>query len=270
MVIGDSARCRPIVCCRNSRRWRRRSASRRELCISAATSAASANMRRRRPTWASRSLRRSRIMASAAPSHPPAVSKDASAPIRCAWPCRPPNKARPSSSTSAPASAPRASCASRSTRATWFPKAGSSTRRASRPPIRGTFYQEPHGTILPLGGNQAYKGFGIGLLLDMLVGGLSGAPCSRPESPPRSANAVLFLLFDSEHFAGGEHFRKEVNDLAANVRGSKPKVGATVTLPGDPERRERTRRGATGLQLDDGTWGQLTALAKELKVAVPV
>ncbi len=134
----------------------------------------------------------------------------------------------------------------------------------------GTFYHEPRGTILPLGGNQAYKGFGIGLLLDMLVGGLSGAPCSRPESPPRTANAVLFLLFDSEHFAGGEHFRKEVNDLAANVRGSKPKAGATVTLPGDPERRERTRRGAAGLQLDDGTWGQLTALAKELKVAAPL
>ena len=132
-----------------------------------------------------------------------------------------------------------------------------------------TFYQTPPGTILPLGGNQAYKGFGIGLLLDMLVGGLSGAPCSRPETAPRTANAVLFLLFDSNHFAGAEHFRKEVNDLAANVRSSKPKAGATVTLPGDPERRERTRRSAEGITLDDGTWKQLTALATELRVPTP-
>ena len=105
----------------------------------------------------------------------------------------------------------------------------------------GTFYREPRGTILPLGGQQAYKGFGIGLLLDMLVGGLSGAPCSRPEIEPRSANAVLFMLFDSKHFAGAEHFRMEVNDLAANVRGSKPMAGATVTLPGDPERLQQQR-----------------------------
>ncbi len=39
----------------------------------------------------------------------------------------------------------------------------------------GVLYHEPKGTILPLGGQQAYKGFGLGLLLDMLVGGLSGA-----------------------------------------------------------------------------------------------
>jgi uncharacterized oxidoreductase len=133
----------------------------------------------------------------------------------------------------------------------------------------GTFYRQPPGTILPLGGGQAYKGFGIGLLLDMLVGGLSGAPCSRPGIGPRSANAVLFLLFDSEHFAGAEHFRREVNDLAANVRGSKAKAGATITLPGDPERRERARRSAEGIALDAGTWGQLTALANELRVTPP-
>jgi uncharacterized oxidoreductase len=81
---------------------------------------------------------------------------------------------------------------------------------------------------------------------------------------------VLFLLFDCEHFAGAAHFRREVSDLAANVRGSRPKAGATITLPGDPERRERARRSAAGVALDDGTWGQLTALASELKVKVPV
>jgi uncharacterized oxidoreductase len=132
-----------------------------------------------------------------------------------------------------------------------------------------TFYQSPPGTILPLGGNQAYKGFGIGLLLDMLVGGLSGAPCSRPESAPRTANAVLFILFDSNHFAGVAHFQKEVNNLAVNVRSSKPKPGAAVTLPGDPERRERARRSGEGITLDKGTWDQLTALANQLKVIVP-
>jgi uncharacterized oxidoreductase len=131
----------------------------------------------------------------------------------------------------------------------------------------GVLYREPKGTILPLGGTQAYKGFGLGLLLDMLAGGLSGAPCSRPEIEPRSANAVVFVLFDPACFAGAEHFRHEVGDLAANVRRSPPVIpGASIQLPGDPERRERTRRLAEGIVLDEGTWGQLQDLAGRLGV----
>jgi uncharacterized oxidoreductase len=135
----------------------------------------------------------------------------------------------------------------------------------------GVLYREPRGTILPLGGPQAYKGFGLGLLLDMLVGGLSGGPCSRPEVEPRSANAVLFLVLDPEQFAGAEHFRTEVTTLAANVRGSRranPEV--SIQLPGDPERRERERRQREGISLDEGTWKQLAALAQRWQVEVPV
>jgi uncharacterized oxidoreductase len=134
----------------------------------------------------------------------------------------------------------------------------------------GVLYHDPRGTILPLGGPQAYKGFGIGLLLDMLVGGLSGAPCSRPELGPRSANAVLFVLWDSEHFSGAEHFNREITTLVDNVRSCPRAEGVpAILLPGDPERRERTRRSSEGIRLDDGTWGQLTGLAGRLGVAIP-
>ncbi len=133
----------------------------------------------------------------------------------------------------------------------------------------GVLYREPRGTILPLGGPQAYKGFGIGLLLDMFVGGLSGAPCSRPDAPNLVANAVLFILLDIEHFAGAGHFLAEVSELAASVRGCPRAEGIEeILLPGDPERRAAARR-AQGIALDDGTWGQLTAVASRLKVAVP-
>jgi uncharacterized oxidoreductase len=133
----------------------------------------------------------------------------------------------------------------------------------------GVLYKEPKGTILPLGGTQAYKGFGLGLLLDMLAGGLSGAPCSRPELGPISANAVVFVLFDPAKFAGVEHFDREVGDLAGNVRSSPATPGATIQLPGDPERRERQRRAKEGITLDEGTWGQLQDLAERLGVKVP-
>jgi uncharacterized oxidoreductase len=131
-------------------------------------------------------------------------------------------------------------------------------------------YRQPYGTILPLGGSQAYKGFGIGLLLDMFAGGLSGAPCSRPEGPSLVANAVLFIVLDIEHFAGAEHFLSEVTMLAGSVRGCPRAEGCSeILLPGDPERREKARRNASGITLDDGTWGQLLAIAQRLSVAAP-
>jgi uncharacterized oxidoreductase len=133
----------------------------------------------------------------------------------------------------------------------------------------GVLYREPRGTILPLGGSQAYKGFGLGLVLDMLAGGLSGAPCSRPEIGPRSANAVLFVLLSPAAFAGADHFRTEVTTLAANVRSCPPVPGGTITLPGGPERAARARRLREGVPLDEGSWGQLTELARRLGVDPP-
>jgi hydroxycarboxylate dehydrogenase B len=134
----------------------------------------------------------------------------------------------------------------------------------------GVLYHDPRGTILPLGGAQAYKGFGIGLLLDMFAGGLSGGPCSRPGVPLLGGNAVFFQVLDAEQFAGAEHFRREVTDLAESVRTCPRAEGvAEILLPGDPERRERARRRRDGIRLDEGTWSQLTAAAGRLGVAVP-
>src|SRR5207247_1828817 len=107
----------------------------------------------------------------------------------------------------------------------------------------GVLYKDPRGSILPLGGPQAYKGFGIGLLLDMFAGGLSGAPCSKPTAPNLVANAVLFIVLDISQFAGAQHFLSEVSELAQSVRTCPRAEGIKeILLPGDPERREKARR----------------------------
>jgi uncharacterized oxidoreductase len=135
----------------------------------------------------------------------------------------------------------------------------------------GVLYREPRGSILPLGGIQSgYKGFGLGLLLDVFAGALSGGQCSHPDVKPRSANAVFFLVLDIDRFAGREHFLHEVQRLSEAVRTCPCAPGVKeITLPGDPERRERARRQASGIPLDEGTWGQLRALAERLGVVPP-
>jgi len=131
-------------------------------------------------------------------------------------------------------------------------------------------YHEPLGTILPLGGAQAYKGFGLGLLLDMLAGGLSGGPCSNPDAPRMVCNAVFFLVMDVEQFAGAEHFLREVTTLAEAVRSCPRAEGVNEILcPGDPERKQRQTRVQNGIPLDDGTWSQLSAAATQRRVPIP-
>jgi len=134
----------------------------------------------------------------------------------------------------------------------------------------GVLYKEPRGSILPLGGNQGYKGFGIGLVLDMLVGGFSGAPCSTPGLPNMSGNAVFFLVLDIDQFSGAEHFLREVSGLSQNVKSCPKADGAgDIMVPGEPERRSCAARRLSGIPLDDGTWKQLTTLAEKLSVPTP-
>ncbi len=136
----------------------------------------------------------------------------------------------------------------------------------------GVLYHDPKGTILPLGAQQSYKGFGLGLLLDMFAGGLSGAPCSTPGVESKSANAVFFLLLNPEKFAGITHFLNETTSLSANVQDCPKADGVThdIILPGQLEAAEKTKRLKSGLFLDDGTWQQIQELALKYKVVLPV
>ena len=135
-----------------------------------------------------------------------------------------------------------------------------------------TLYGDPPGTILPMGGNQAYKGFGLSFLIEMFCSGLSGAPCvSDNPTAPMGFNAAFFIIIDPELFAGFNHLKREVLDLETYVR-SVPKIDeeAEITLPGDPEKKMVLNRLKNGIVFDKGNWQALRELAHELKVEVPL
>ncbi len=128
-------------------------------------------------------------------------------------------------------------------------------------------YVDPPGSILPMGGDQAYKGFGLALTIDMLAGGLSGGWCSRPNPEPPLGNDALFMLLDPARLGVLDHFLTEVTNLSAHVRSCPTVEGVgEILLPGDPERRTLAYRSVHGIPLDEGNWGQLTGLARELGV----
>ena len=130
-------------------------------------------------------------------------------------------------------------------------------------------YANPPGTILPMGGPQAYKGFGLGLIVEIFAGALSGGVTIREKPINQNGNCVFMLALDPAHLGGASHFAAEVTQLVAFMRGC-PRVDGcdAIQLPGDPERRVKAQRQAGGIPLDEGNWSQLTALAKKLGVDI--
>jgi hydroxycarboxylate dehydrogenase B len=131
-------------------------------------------------------------------------------------------------------------------------------------------YESPRGTILPLGGTQAYKGFGLGLILDLWAGGLSGGGCSQTTQPHVPGNHVFFLVLDPAGLAGRDILLDQAAELAGWIRATPriPEVDS-ILLPGDPERRMLADRTAGGIPLDDAHWGKLVELAARLGIGVP-
>jgi uncharacterized oxidoreductase len=132
-------------------------------------------------------------------------------------------------------------------------------------------YEPPLGTILPMGGAQSYKGFGLSLILDMLAGGLTGGRSCFEAAPPQpKGNNVVFVLLDPSHFAGSECLLREATGVAGFVRQTPPSEGVdAITLPGDPERKILAERSAKGIPIDEGHWAKLVEVARPLAVEVP-
>ena len=121
-----------------------------------------------------------------------------------------------------------------------------------------------------MGGAQAYKGFGLGLMIEILTGALSGGNCAKAVPYPKKGNCVFILLMDPAKFGGADHFQSEVGQLTEYVK-SCPRVAGCdeVILPGDPERRLAAQRRREGIALDDENWNALIKLGQQLGITTP-
>jgi len=133
-----------------------------------------------------------------------------------------------------------------------------------------SLYGDPPGSIVPMGGDQAYKGFGLSLMIDILCGALSGGCTARPVKYPKLGNCVFMMLLNPARFGGVEHFQAEVKQLVEYVRSCPTVEGVEkIILPGDPERGVYQQRAENGIPLDEENWGKLIELATELNVSPP-
>jgi uncharacterized oxidoreductase len=127
-----------------------------------------------------------------------------------------------------------------------------------------TFYGPPPGAILPFGG---HKGYGLGLITEMLAGALTGGSCSTP-GVTRVVNNMTTIVLDPTFFQSEEAFSREAERFIAFVKSSKKtSPDGDILMPGELEARTREKRLRDGIELDETTWRQIQETCRSVKVS---
>ncbi len=124
------------------------------------------------------------------------------------------------------------------------------------------------GAMLPLGGDQfGYKGFGIGLVVEVMSGVLS--PSGFSYLPSKRGNGLFFQVVDIGSFMPVEEFKRQVDALVQKIKSSKLRPGFTeILMPGEPEYRTEKERLKSGISVPDKTWEEIKTTASALGLDV--
>jgi hydroxycarboxylate dehydrogenase B len=129
---------------------------------------------------------------------------------------------------------------------------------------------DPPGTLLPFGGDQAYKAFGLSVLLDVLVSGLAGGFCPPAPDGTVEFNNVLMVVWSPARFAGESQLRGQADHLIAALRATPTKPGVSaIQLPGDRALAVKARRLVEGIPVSGRLWRELLTVARQRGVEVP-
>jgi ureidoglycolate dehydrogenase (NAD+) len=126
--------------------------------------------------------------------------------------------------------------------------------------------------LLPMGGP---KGYGLGMIVEILGGVLSGAAIAHElgnmyDDLDRPQNVGHWMLaIDVEAIMPRAVFDERIESLAAMVRATQPLDEARpVLMPGEPEERTSAVRAVDGIPLPDDTIAELTELSERYQVPI--
>lgn len=116
---------------------------------------------------------------------------------------------------------------------------------------------DPHEakSLSPIGD---YKGFGLGMMVEILCAVLSGSVIGKDmlamfTSPPEAQRKVshFFMVIDIDSFISSTVFKDTLSSMAKRIRSEKPIKDAKVQVPGDPEKHEFKKRIVDGIPCID-------------------
>jgi uncharacterized oxidoreductase len=130
-------------------------------------------------------------------------------------------------------------------------------------------FRDSEVAMLPFGGPVGYKGYGLGMMIDAIAGGLSWAGCSSAQ-PTRGGSGYFALAIKIDSFIDPDEFKRETKILIDWVKSSPTMPGVTKILaPGDIEEETRQMRTASGIPVEEITWEEICTAAASVGVPLP-
>jgi L-lactate dehydrogenase len=125
------------------------------------------------------------------------------------------------------------------------------------------------GSLLPVGGvDHGHKGFGFGLLVEMLTQGLSGY--GRADAPKDWGAAVLVLVFDPAAFGSLPDFLRQADFIAKACRAATPVAPESpVRLPGQAGLAKKRKALKDGVPVSARILGGLEGLSSKFNLSLP-
>jgi uncharacterized oxidoreductase len=121
----------------------------------------------------------------------------------------------------------------------------------------------PKGAIVPFGGSKGYRGYALALLVEVLGGTLGGESILDN----RAGNGLGFLVINGSAFLSESEYLALIREVRDYMRSSAPAPGFDgVRLPGEAEFRNKRKRLAEGIPIDDKTWADICAAAARVGV----
>jgi len=134
------------------------------------------------------------------------------------------------------------------------------------------------GALLPLGGSLAgHKGYGLALA-SALMGALAMIDDADATTAGTASTTIgenwmggaMVIAVDPEWFGGVERYRMAVTGALEELRRQPSAAGVgEILIPGDPERKNRERRGREGIPLPQAVIEELRTIGERYGVGVP-
>lgn len=123
--------------------------------------------------------------------------------------------------------------------------------------------------MLPLGGGQGHKGYGLAVMVDILSGIVAGAGTAL--APVEKLNNGTFIFcVDPEAFLTREEYDTEMAAYGDYLKASPPMPGGKpVELPGEYEANHRAQRQREGIDIEPPVWELITACITSLGLETP-
>ncbi len=130
-------------------------------------------------------------------------------------------------------------------------------------PTTDPFSYDRGGVLLPLGGSEGYKGFGLSAMVEILSALLPGLGFGV-DPTGRHNDGCFLAMFNVEAFRPLATFKKEVAEFAQYLKATPPQAGVKeVYYPGEIEHRTELERAKSGIDVDAKTWKQFEDLARK-------